>query len=180
MSKTVKTMNQIWPLGPLGSACLCHSFGPSSIRLHVPPAVFQKHFNSGVFCPPDYTGLHRLSWFVPLSLLFVPLPWISRLHTEIVYFVCFCRRESAQGVLFWKLSVCFLPAWPALCNLMQHPSQLVLTRIWSGTEQSTTFRMHWGARITSIVQNGSHQLRRTWYSYNATKNTYLIPLWYHS
>ena len=60
-----------YPPIPPRTTCLRHSSDPSSAWLQAPPAAFQRHFNSGAFCLPDYVYLLRFCWLGPLSLLFV-------------------------------------------------------------------------------------------------------------
>ena len=48
-----------YPPIPPRTTCLRHSSDPSSAWLQAPPAAFQRHFNSGAFCLPDYVYLLR-------------------------------------------------------------------------------------------------------------------------
>lgn len=69
-----------------------------------------------LFCPPHSFIPHRehfqkISFIWSFSLIFVLLSWVSRLQSKMG-FLCVCLfscnilydRESAQGVLFWKLT----------------------------------------------------------------------------
>ena len=71
-------------------------FDPTSITLHVPPAVFQRYCNSWAFCPPDY--IHVLQ------------PWVYKLQSLTVSFMSVSMTVNLHRVFYfenWLDSHCF-------------------------------------------------------------------------
>lgn len=76
----------------------------------------QQCFRSRAFCLPDSVDLLRFCWFGLFFLIFVLLPWVSRLCSKTVSFDVIYNRECAQGVIFWK--------WTGCSRLILYPTSI--------------------------------------------------------
>lgn len=96
-----------------------------------------EHLRSKTLCWPDFVDLLGLCFFHYFSLIFVHVPWVSRLCRFLLCLFWELKHdlESAQVVLFWKFSMQF-PCLTALFDAPTIKNRPGMYSPWSRAESS--------------------------------------------